>query len=473
MTRTPTARHNRYILAIAASIAVTAAAVGSAGAATVPTHHSAVTPPRGTPSHSHVPKRGRYSSTTQHVIVMVQENRTVDNLFQGFCASPSQCADTQSWGLDSRGNHIPLQPTSLSAQFDPNHSHGAFVTEYDNAKMDGFSQLPLYCFKGSPNCNPTVYAYVPQTETVGYFQLAQQFALADHVLQPNQGPSFPAHQYLIAGTSGYPLAFSENPTFAAGTCAPGSGSVARIDMTSKWPGIEGNPALACGQYWTIFDWLDKAVPSLSWKYYAPDRNDIWVAPLAVKHLYNTPADNQRVVTPETTVLTDIANHALPQVSYVIPRDVFSDHPEVAEKGNGPDWVGTVANAIGTDPYYWSNTTLIVVWDDWGGWYDHYLPVPAWPGDPYEYGFRVPMIVVSPYVKPHQVDHTLRSAVSILTFIERTFGLPTLGTLDTRTDDLSVMFDYTQQPNAYVPVITHGFTPSMLRRLPRDRNPVDT
>jgi phospholipase C len=440
-------------LLAALSLAATALGPLAASAAASPTvrPHAAV----------HAPRR---DVASPHVIVMIQENRTVDNLFQGFPG-----ADTQPWGLDSHGARVALRPIGLRGGFDPSHSHSAFVAEYDGGKMDGFDLQSPTCFQGAPKCTPTRYAYVPGSETVAYRELARQFALADHVLSPNEGPSFPAHQYLIAGQSGYPLAFSENPPLASGTCAAPQALVMRIDMTSPYPGIEANPAAPCGDYPTILDLLDAA--GVSWKYYTSSANGIWTAPLAVKHIFQS-QDAQKVVVPQTAILSDIANHVLPQVSYVVPSAAYSDHPEPGATGRGPDWVGVVANAIGADPAYWGNTTLIVVWDDWGGWYDHFAPAHPSPADPYEYGFRVPLIVVSAYVVPHQVDHTLRSAASIVSFIEWTFALPSLGTLDARSDNLSVMFDFAQLPNAYVPVNTHGWTPGIVRRLRPDPSPVD-
>jgi phospholipase C len=83
-----------------------------------------------------------------------------------------------------------------------------------------------------------------------------------------------------------------------------------------------------------------------------------------------------------------------------------------------------------------------------------------------------MIVISAFVKPHQVDHTVRSSASILSFIETTFALPSLQMLDAKTDDLTSMFDYSQLANPYTPVNTHGFTPSLLQRFRPDYNPVD-
>ena len=73
-------------------------------------------------------------------------------------------------------------------------------------------------------------------------------------------------------------------------------------------------------------------------------------------------------------------------------------PGISQAAGGPSWVAAIVNAIGNSPY-WSNTAIIIVWDDWGGWYDHVPPPPRladgtkW-GAGYVYGFRVPLIVVS-------------------------------------------------------------------------------
>jgi phospholipase C len=104
----------------------------------------------------------------------------------------------------------------------------------------------------------------------------------------------------------------------------------------------------------------------------------------------------------------------------------------------------------------------VVWDDWGGWYDRIAPhaPPGLPADPYEYGMRVPLIAVSPYVRQRGlIDHTNRDFTSILRFIGRDFRLETLTVIDGATDDLSVMFNFdAAQPLPYMPVDTHGFRP---------------
>ncbi|HWO28477.1 MAG TPA: alkaline phosphatase family protein, partial [Candidatus Acidoferrum sp.] len=152
---------------------------------------------------------------------------------------------------------------------------------------------------------------------------------------------------------------------------------------------------------------------------------------------------------ETSVLTDITSGKLAQVSWVIPTGTNSDHAGNTLSTGGPSWVASIVNAIGASSY-WSNTAIIITWDDWGGWYDH-VPPPkivndgtSW-GSGYVYGFRVPLIVVSPYAKPAHISHVNHDFGSILNLIEETFSVPSLGYADAYADDLSDCFDYTQTP----------------------------
>ncbi len=105
------------------------------------------------------------------------------------------------------------------------------------------------------------------------------------------------------------------------------------------------------------------------------------------------------------------------------------------------------NAIGNSPY-WLNTAIFITWDDWGGWYDHVAPAIF---NSYEYGFRVPLIVVSPYAKPGYVSPVTHDFGSILRFTEELYQLPSLGYSDARADDLADCFDFTQTPLAFQPV----------------------
>ena len=425
--------------------------------------------PSGTQPHG--VKHRAASTPIQHVVVIIQENRTVDNIFNGFPG-----ADTTRTGYDSNGNQHTLRQISFSNQCGPSHSHQQFVTEFNGGGMNGWDLASIACRNGY-TLPDGAFAYVSPSETAGYWNVAKNYALADEVFQTNEGPSFPAHQYLIAGQSGGHgsdgnWAFAENgpgssshsDPFDEGGETGGHGcggsqnaDIVQIDMTSSYPGNEGNPTVPCKDYQTIFDLAMAQSPSLSWAYYAHRSGNLWSGVDAVQHLWQA---GHHSITPETQVLTDIANHNLANIVYVTPSPRNSDHPHSsAEPAKaGPLWVAQVVNAIGQSSY-WNNTTILVTWDDWGGWFDHAvyqgtMHPASNPADPYEYGFRVPLIVISPYVQAHMVDHTQRTFDSVMAYIEATFGLGSVGQQDTTTDDLSDMFNYGQTPLSFSPMPTH-------------------
>jgi phospholipase C len=404
----------------------------------------------------------------QHVVVIVQENRSVDNLFH---VLPG--VDTVSYGLDSNNQPRQLLPVPLQIPYDPDHTHFGFVTEYNSGAMNGFDLEASEC--GIPpdgyKCPSyqNIYTYVQASDIQPYLLLAQRFALADRVLQTNQGPSYPAHFYLVAAQSGRPMAVAENASNLNGGCdAPEGVRVGYVDLTQPYPGLPESHGTPCVDFPTIFDELDAA--KVTWRYYAPYQDNLWNPANGIHHLFASPEFKTNVVYPETTILSDVRNGALRDVSYVVPQLIYSDHPR-GSGAQGPDWVATITNAIGESPY-WNNTTILVVWDDWGGWYDHYKPMspPGSPNDPYEFGFRVPLLVISPFVKQAGlIDHKQRDFTSILRFIERTYNLPALTALDANADDLMGMLDFTHAPLQYTHIDTSGFTPYGPKHHPRARN----
>ena len=384
----------------------------------------------------------------KHVVVIVQENRTPDNLFHGLPG-----ADIANSGTNSQGQIITLQPVNLSINWDLGHRHSDFEAMYDNGKMDGADKIAVTCGGTPPVCPgpDPAFQYVPQAQVQPYFQLAEQYTFGDRMFQTNQGPSFPAHQFIISGTSAPSVGgiygdyfAAENPTpesdNAGCVLAPKTELVALIDPT----GVESVKIWPCFEHPTIMDSLDNA--GVSWLYYAPLPGSIWNAPNAIQHLSSGP-DWAKVIMPETQVLTDIANGSLPQVSWVIPDGLASDHA-MANNGSGPAWVASVVNAIGASPY-WSDTAIIITWDDWGGWYDHVPPPSIY--NSYEYGFRVPLIIVSPYAKKAYVSHAVHDFGSILNFIEGIFNLPSLGYADARADNFADCFDFSQTATTYAPI----------------------
>jgi phospholipase C len=375
----------------------------------------------------------------QHVVVIVQENRTPDNLF-GSNPNFEQGVDIATSGLNSQGQTIPLTGVALANCYDMSHSHTAFEEMYNNGQMNG---ADLEAVAVNSGCNlPTnpQFKYVDNaTGTVQpYFDIASQYGWANRMFQTNQGPSFPAHQFILSGTSApttNSLLFASenpNPQGTAGCIAPAGATVALIDPSGK----ETSKQYPCFEHPTLTDLLDDA-PSgpIDWRWYAPTAGSIWTAPNAINHmcvpskvdgkLQCTGSDwVNHVVIPQTGVLTDIRNCALPPVSWVIPDGAESDHAGI-NKGLGPSWVASVVNAIGTSCGYWTSTAILITWDDWGGWYDHVPPYRigqsnGW-GLSYVYGFRVPLLVVSAYTPRGYVDNDVHDFGSILRFIETNFG----------------------------------------------------
>jgi phospholipase C len=231
------------------------------------------------------------------------------------------------------------------------------------------------------------------------------------------------------------------------------------------PQGESQYVYPCFDHQTMADLFDS--DNISWKYYTESKGSIWTAPNAIQHLCvpSAPAGGSctgsdwtnNVIIKPAQVLTDIGNCNLPQMSWVIPDGANSDHPN-SNRGGGPSWVASIVNAIGNNPQcnngeqYWNNTAIFITWDDWGGWYDHEPPnfLSGAQGD-YQFGFRVPFIVVSAYTPAGYVDNSRMDFGSILRFVEQNFGITegSLNFADARsTNDLTEFFDLQQAPRPF-------------------------
>ena len=395
--------------------------------------------------HAQAPDRHHFG--VQNVVVIVQENRTPDNLF-GSNPNFLPGVDIATSGMNSQGQQIPLTPVPLANNYDLSHAHSAFVAMYANGNMNGANKVTVTCNKNAPGCPPSnpQFKYVDNSTGIldPYFQLAQQYTFADRMFQTNQGPSFPAHQFIISGTSApTPPGQQDSDLFAAenpggvsnaekntGCTAPQSEYVRMIDPN----GSEAQKMYPCFEHQTLVDLLDDR--GVSWKYYAPSAGTQWNAPNAIYHLrFGQDWDND-VVLNSSQILNDITNGQLANVSWVIPTGQESDHAG-SNQGLGPSWVASIVNAIGQSQY-WDNTVILITWDDWGGWFDHVAPTVI---NSYEYGFRVPLIVVSPFANQGYVSHVTHDFGSILKFIEGVYHLPSLGYADQNADDLSDCFNF--------------------------------
>lgn len=377
-------------------------------------------------------------SPIEHIVVIMQENRTFDNLFNGFPG-----ADTVLSGV-SDGVEIPLSSVSIADSRDLNHTHARWWEDWNHGKMDGFAQRDA-----KPSTLP--YSYVPKSEIEPYWTMATQYTLGDRMFQSNTGPSFVVHQYMIAGQSG---SAAEDPSGPIWGCdAPPDSRVALVGPNgTNLPGV-----YPCFDYPTIADVLD--AKQISWRYYAPaSKNKAFVlsAFQAIHHIRFGDDWRRNVISPQTQILTDIQHGELAQVTWIVPDFAHSDHPG-SGSNEGPDWVASIVNTIG-ESQFWSSTAIFITWDDWGGWYDHVTPPKI---DNMGLGFRVPLIVVSPFARQGYVSHQVHEASGFITFIEDNFGLQNLGTRDVKADDFSDCFDYRQTLVPFTMIRTRVTVESLL------------
>jgi phospholipase C len=373
-----------------------------------------------------------------HVVYIVQENRSFDAIFEGYPG-----ADTVSSGKNSHGQTIALQPVSLERVYEIDHGAGDMFAACDGAgtlpgtkcRMDGFN---LEYSQGGPD-NPQ-YVYVPHSESKPYWAMAHEFVLADRMFQSQLDESFVAHQYIIAAQA----QSSVDVPGGLWGCAGEPGDQVQIITRRRTLGKFQPP---CFDYPTLGDELDAA--GLPWRFYTSvytgEPSGFWSGYQAVKHIFDGPDWSKDVITPPKQFLVDVGAGRLASFTWITPFCANSDHLACGG-GYGPSWVAALVNAIG-ESKFWKSTAVFVQWDDWGGLYDH-VP-PAYRG--YDStGFRVPLIVISPYAKRNYVSHVRYETASVLRYAEDLFGLGQLAAADRRaTSPAADCFDFSQAPRAFV------------------------
>ena len=284
---------------------------------------------------------GTGAGKIKHVVYIVQENRSFDNLFQGYPG-----AETASSGKDSAGKTIALVPVSLSKKYELDHSAHAMFADCDGTgaipgtrcRMNGFDKERV--FDGPRDVKYPMYVYVPHGETKPYVDMAHEWVLADHTFASQLDESFVAHQYIIAAQANSSV---DVPLGAWGCEGSSYDQVATITKARK----TGPAQPPCFDYQTLGDELDKA--GLAWRFYTskygtPSSGALWSGFQAVQHIYDGP-DWANVITPQQRFLTDVAKGKLAAFTWITPICVNSDHIQCGG-GYGPSWVTALVNAVG-------------------------------------------------------------------------------------------------------------------------------
>jgi len=421
----------------------------------------------------------------QHVIVIMQENRSFDEYFGTYPG-----ADGIPSGVcvpDPNGGPC-VAPYHNTADVNAGGPHGAAsaTADINGGKMDGFIAQQENARKKActatydPECltgtEPDAMGYHDSHEIPNYWNYAQQFVLQDRMFEPNASWSLPAHLFTVSGwsarcSSGDPMSCTNELDTPGGTQF--------LLQESKPRGTSLTPP--------VFAWTDLTYllhnANVTWGYYLyegsePDCDDDEAMYCEAKpQRLNVPGiwnplpffetvqqDNQLGnIQPTVNFYQAVRSGNLPAVSWVIPNSNVSEHPPAAVS-DGQAYVTSLINAVMRGPE-WNSTAIFLTWDDWGGFYDHVAPPSV---DQNGYGLRVPALVISPYARQGYIDHQTLSFDAYLKFIEDLF----LGgqRLDPNTDgrpdprpsvretepilgDLMQDFDFTQSPRppALLPV----------------------
>ncbi len=417
----------------------------------------------------------------QHVIVIMQENRSFDNYFGTYPGAD---------GIPAANGHFTV--------CDPDPAHGGCVVPYydpkdvdmgachanscealieDGGKMDGWVAEGEVNPYGIPT---DVMGYHDARQVPNYWKYAENFVLNDHMFSSTNSWSEPAHLYTVSGWS------AQCTSLDPMSCSTNVGG----PILEQTENANVDQAMKTGTSTVQFPWTDLTYllhkNQVSWAYYVdpgtvPDCVDGAVATCAARpQNYTTPGiwnplpmfsdvqQDKQVgnVQPLTSFEHAAANGTLPAVSWIVPGGPNSEHPQNPVPGSQPGnsihegqaYVTNLINSVMRGPD-WNSTAIFVSWDDWGGFYDNVEPPTV---DAAGYGFRVPGLVISPYSKPGYVDHQSMSQDAYLKFIEDDFlngariDPKTDGRPDSRPDvrdalpsagDLRTDFNFNQAPRA--------------------------
>jgi phospholipase C len=419
-------RDSGSLRCLALGIALLVAACSSSTSTTVPNPRAGAptSPPPGAPAAAgtiHV---------IQHVIVIMQENRSFDTYFGTYPGAdgipmangqPSVCvADPARGGCDA-----PFHMTSNSDSGGP-HGQVNATADIAGGEMNGFIGQAEHARKGcagtfNPSCagsgTPDVMGYMDGREIPNYWTWAGDYVLQDHMFEPNASWTLPSHLFMVSGWS----ARCSNPANPM-SCTTALQNPAQPTAANPDP-----------YAWTDLTYL-LYKNNVSWAYYLsngtqPDCADDAMVCTQGKQNENVSsfanplpgfsdvkADGQTGnVQTVDHFLTAAQDGTLPAVSWVVPNGKVSEHPP-ALVSDGQSYVTSLIDAVMAGPD-WSSTAIFLAWDDWGGFYDHVAP-PTVDGS--GYGLRVPGIVISPYAREGYVDHQTLSFDAYLKFIEDDF-----------------------------------------------------
>jgi phospholipase C len=369
------------------------------------------------------------------VVYLMLENRSFDNLFGRFPGANGTRTGVR-WGQE-----VPLQRCPEWLPGDLPHDTASWHVSYNDGKMDGFAigEFGPYF----------AYSQFDRPDVPNYFHWAEDYVLCDNFFASVAGPSYPNHLYMIAGQAGGAINNPENiavkrlndgRVFKSWGC-DAYGDDVYVEVEDEHGNVSRHST--CFDMKTVGHQLSKG--DIDWAFYSADPYQagyIWQAYSSIEDIFHDEEQWQAHIWPVDDLVRDIEAEALPSVTWITPRFQLSDHPPFSTR-HAHNWVTDIVNAIMRSSM-WDSIAIFISWDEWGGLYDH---VPPPKIDDVELGFRVPMLVISPYAKRGYIDDAFGEFSSPLRFIADNWGLPSLTSRIRSSHNFEHVFDFDRKPRA--------------------------
>jgi len=362
----------------------------------------------------------------------MKENRSFDNLFGRFPG-----ANGATTALEGK-KRVPMADTPDPLAEDLGHDAFQAKADMNHGQMNMF-------YKGENAIQHGVDvadSEYDQSQIPDYWAYAQNFALADDFFSYVLGDSFPNHLAIVAGQNfgviANPIHIGSVPNVSWGCDQPKD---AYVQIWRKGKIVKKFP---CFTNKTLAD--EATAAHVTWKYYSSPKGQqgyIWNTLDAFKQIRETKLWSTNVGSDQDFDAAVAAN-SLPSLTWLTPSLAGSDHPGPGQNiCTGENWTVSKVNEI-MHSQLWGSTVIILVWDDFGGFYDHVKPPTT--SNWYTYGPRVPALVISPYSKAG-VYHGQLSFNSIDKFVESQFNLPHIMKYDRSVGSIGGMLNTSQTPLA--------------------------
>jgi phospholipase C len=405
----------------------------------------------------------------EHVVFIVKENRTFNNYFATYPGAEGatlggtiECTE----GGCSDGPIVRLRPATDVQPHDLTHCFRCGLTAINGGKMNGFNRMngviPMSEDRAAEfGRDLSGYVYHDRDTLPNYWAYADRFVLADHFFTSMYGPTLPEHLYTVAAQANYIVDNKSTTDHEGNYCDDTTEYATRFNPPAARANEErilelerditsnGSNTYDLAEYWgsirlcfdieVLPDQLEEA--GISWKYYANE--NAWMNALQmIRHVRR--GSMWRKVQPPENFVPDVRVGEMPQVSWIVPSESYNEHPGGGKSVcAGENWTVHQINTI-MKSEYWESTAIVIVWDDFGGFYD---PVPPPQTDIMGLGPRTPALIISPYTRSGEsrdgghVDKTTYEFSSVLAFIEQLFGLEPMTARDRHANPLLGAFDF--------------------------------